>query len=446
MIGTQAGNRVVIERGTEPEEADVSSLKMLPRLAWIDGLRGIAIGVVLLCHAGVWAGIPAESGLSRWLALGRAGVDLFFVLSGFCLFLPLIHVERSVSSEGAQKFSVRVAPFNLRRYARRRFLRIYPPYFAALLLTICVSALVYRYGGAGWWKVPFQSVFPVSSKSGVDVGAHLLLIHGFFPNYGHTLDGAYWSLSVEMQFYVLLPILVWLGRRYGVVRAIGIPILVTIVYRLVCKRYFPDFLLTEVGNEIGISRWAEFGAGMLAAYYLKRSGALLAKRIVHPAVDPELLMLRSPEATSLPLITLVALVAAICIERWRGQFFLLPLCWAAAFGLLIVLAGSELPMLRRVLSFRPLVKIGTISYSLYLLHGTVFRLMSILPSRAGWTLSMREIYFYGIGLPVTVLVSIAFYRCVELPFLRSRDTDSVRPLAQARTDLPSGADSKMANT
>jgi len=68
MIGTQAGNRVVIERGTEPEEADVSSLKMLPRLAWIDGLRGIAIGVVLLCHAGVWAGIPAESGLSRWLA------------------------------------------------------------------------------------------------------------------------------------------------------------------------------------------------------------------------------------------------------------------------------------------------------------------------------------------------------------------------------------------
>ena len=120
------------------------------RLEWIDGLRGIAVAVVIVFHAGVWGGIPNTNRLMHFLVYGRLGVDLFLVLSGFCLYYPLVK-----QGDGTTK------SLNLKEYAHRRIRRIIPPFYAAMLCMVIASYLMYQFGGHCWWHQPFQDVFPL---------------------------------------------------------------------------------------------------------------------------------------------------------------------------------------------------------------------------------------------------------------------------------------------
>ena len=203
-------------RASSPASASTSSSDSSPvshpsqisgaggnRLAYIDGLRGLAVAGVVLVHARTWS----AAGISwlNFLSLGRAGVDLFLVLSGFCLFLPLVK-----QGDGS------VRALNLREYIHRRARRICPPYYAALFISIVTCYLTFRFAGPSWWTEPFQNLFPLNSLSGVgNLVTHLTLSHGLINRYAHGIDGAFWSLSLEVQFYTLLPLLVWIARRYS---------------------------------------------------------------------------------------------------------------------------------------------------------------------------------------------------------------------------------------
>lgn len=190
------------------------------RIGYIDGLRAVAVLSVVADHA--WR-VP----------LGTAGVQLFFVLSGFCLSYPAL----------AKLFTDGSAAFNVVGYAARRIVRIVPPYWIAIGLCIVMASL-----GASlpiWiprevtpWDVIGQALF-------LDKDVNLL-------------NRAFWTLTVEFRWYFIFPIALWLWTRSP--RAFFVAMTALIVGAQATRLYTPDlevlpaFMLGIVAASMHVSR------------------------------------------------------------------------------------------------------------------------------------------------------------------------------------------------
>src|SRR5262249_7121156 len=105
-----------------------------------------------------------------------------------------------------------------------------------------------------------------------DVLAHLTLTHTLFPDTFYSLNGAYWSLGLEWQLYLGLPLLIWGIRRFGMVPTIAFAIVVNVLYRIglfvaMQRGVIPaqSALAISVLPNLFLGRWAEFAFGMVAA-------------------------------------------------------------------------------------------------------------------------------------------------------------------------------------
>ncbi len=156
----------------------------------MDGLRFVAIGMVILFHLNGY--LTAKSPIYRaappqsdWLAqsalVGFRGVELFFVISGFILGLPF-----------AAHYVKGVAPVNLRKYYLRRLTRLEPPYIVALFLLLGLAVLMHAAPPAGFYP---------------HFGASLLYLHSLIYGTFSPAMGVAWSLEIEVQFYLLVPLL-----------------------------------------------------------------------------------------------------------------------------------------------------------------------------------------------------------------------------------------------
>jgi peptidoglycan/LPS O-acetylase OafA/YrhL len=165
-------------------------------LGYLDGLRGLAALFVVFHHAYFQVGgqsyiTGAIGSLSKVFSYGRYPVDLFIVLSGFCLMLPIVKGDGTLRG-GALNFF------------RRRAWRILPTYYLALLFSWALGASIisqplgYLWGGS----------VPVSGKS---ILTHLLLVHDIFGD-NTNINYAFWSIAVEWRIYFLFPLLVPWGR------------------------------------------------------------------------------------------------------------------------------------------------------------------------------------------------------------------------------------------
>ena len=168
-------------------------------IAALDGLRGLAVLLTMVDHI-FWAetitvpqllhpsqplNLLAFSATELWRDVGETGVELFFVLSGFLLFMPY---ARTIL--GLQKYP------STGKFYIRRALRILPAYWASLILIII-------------WLEP-QFLVPSYLA---DVGSHLLLVHDYSQATKMSINGPFWTLAVESHFYLLLPLLAWMLWR-----------------------------------------------------------------------------------------------------------------------------------------------------------------------------------------------------------------------------------------
>ncbi len=170
-----------------------SGEKLIPE---VDGLRFLAILPVVLHHLQIFVtersptpflDTPWSRLLQDVIRQGRYGVDLFFVLSGFILALPFARAARG-----------RGNPVNLKRYYLRRLTRIEPPYVVSLLLLFALSALVKGADTA-------RALLP-------NLGASLLYVHTLLLGENSRINSVAWSLEVEVQFYLVVPLLVHVFR------------------------------------------------------------------------------------------------------------------------------------------------------------------------------------------------------------------------------------------
>src|SRR5258706_538487 len=180
----------------------------------LDGLRGVAILLVLVLHFAPYApGLQAPTVLLdrlylRVSGIGWTGVDLFFVLSGY-LITGILYDTR-----GSKHY--------FRQFYARRFLRIFPLYYVALALFLIILP----------WPHSFDSVIRELRGDAVWYWTYLYNMRvaatGFLPS---SALGHFWSLAVEEQFYLIWPIVVlWLGRKHLIVTCA-----VAVVAALACR-------------------------------------------------------------------------------------------------------------------------------------------------------------------------------------------------------------------
>jgi len=332
----------------------------------IDGLRAIAVLPVVLYHANL-------AGLSG----GFVGVDVFFVISGF-LICSLIAKE------------LERGDFSVLRFYERRCRRILPALFAMFAVTSLLAALVLMPPDlAGFGRSLLSSIAFVSN-------VYFWKVSGYFDGQAefkpllHT-----WSLSVEEQFYLVVPYLL-----------MGI----CVYFR---KRYLL-FLVPIAIVSLVLSDWAVSRAPS-AAFYLLPSrfweillGGLLA---VSGAAGPA----RRPVREAVALIGLFGVLFASFFysdeTRFPGYTALLP-CLGAA---LIIYAGNAgESLVGRLLSSSPLTFIGKISYSLYLWHWPLFALYRYRVARELTPLEAALIVALSFAL------AVASWHFVERPFRQAQ--------------------------
>ncbi len=358
-------------------------------LNFLDGMRGIAILGVFVFHAlraayGMdklpWAGMFRNFDASPSFLLlypatyGNAGVAVFFVVSGFCIHLSY---QRS-KSKGWKYF------FN------QRFFRIYPIYLLATL----VFFFIWPWGDFNLGN--FQRITQLVS--------HILLIHNWGESTFYGINASFWSIAVEVQLYLIYPLLVWLTTRLGwrkslvlaAVSEIGI-IVGSSVYKMRFGDSFPTFI---TGSPFAFWLSWSFGAYLAECYLQGRTSRLFAARIELVAIVAILLPFFK---LTTPFVFLsFAWLAAITIERlivakWSGPDSpegLLGRCWSHLGAL------------------------GMVSYSFYLIHqpmiGLTNRVLNyVLPG----TISHQLLSFcvYVSSYPIVYFISLLIYKRIEQP-------------------------------
>jgi peptidoglycan/LPS O-acetylase OafA/YrhL len=350
------------------------------RLEGCESLRGLAIVLVFAYHfLGSLVGYAPrpDAGFSSALLFGGAvGVDLFFVLSGFLLSLPYWQGNS----------------LNVPRYAANRALRILPMYYVMIVAGVLWT---------GDWRHGLQAA--VFQNIGLLGLAAFSLV--------------WWSLVVEAQFYVALPVTVWLARtRAGRAFLCVCLAAASYAYIRIAAPHPSAFWASQRDTLLG--RWPQFGVGCLAAWAHDRFGDTLQRMSISR---------RRWAGTAVALVSLLALNALTWVGLRRfgaaqASLWFVHALYASILWAIFMVAVIDLwPVGRRLVINPVLHRLGIWSYSIYLTHAVfmvfVFLRLGIAASPAQLRHPGRNVLML-VGLStVTLAVSALTYRWIERPFL-----------------------------
>ncbi len=414
-----------------PASAPTSFLPPRLRLDYLDGLRGLAALYVVMHHA--YYGLTAEqtlpplaAKLTYWLYLGHSAVDIFIVLSGYCLMLPVVRAGRLSGGTG--------------EFVRRRARRILPPYFAALGLSLLAIALLPALRDlshpSALWNVSLPAFTP-----GVII-SHLLLVQNFIPDWHSKIDYPMWSVATEWQIYFLFPlVLLPIWKRAGSAAAVTIAFVIGLVplflffgrFSGVSPQFLGLFALGMAAADLNFSQkpscfrfrerlpWGGLSAGLLAV--------LILVSVKHSSW-PEAVAFKDILVGAATACLLVACTRALT-RRHETATNQRPERGHASFAL-------------RLMESRPAVWLGTFSYSLYLVHAPVLALCqaALRPQHLSPTLGLGVML--AAGVPLCLLVSYGFHLAFEKPFLSRALVQAEKKLAEKKLAEKKLAEKKLA--
>lgn len=325
----------------------------------IQGLRSIAVLSVIIFHLN-----------KHWLPGGFVGVDMFFVISGFLITGIILTRKRENN-------------FSLSSFYTSRIKRIVPAYLAMIIVVTLFAAVLF---------VPKDfDVFGQSVKSALYFNSNTFFArqHDYFGPASHELPLLHtWSLGIEMQFYLLLPaLLLFTPRRW----------------------LAPSLLMLTAA----LLAWSEFclhGENQQRVYF-----SLLAR--VPEFLFGSLAALIPRTQVSIRTNNLIAIAGALLIAGsftfiTEGHTFpglmAIPVCLGTALLLM-----NRCSPINRILSLRPFVLIGTLSYSLYLWHWPILAGIRYLSSTYELP-PLAAVTF----IALTGMLGYVSYRWVESPFRR----------------------------
>lgn len=353
--------------------------KVIPegRFAFVDALRGLAALVVVLFHAMEGGHIPnLEKVMPAWvkfaLSHGNQGVAIFFVLSGFVIAHSLytVHVTTPIAA----------------RFMARRSIRLDPPYWAAIVVAIAfgtVSSIV----------VPGKTLFGLSSGQ---VLAHLFYLQDIlgYP----SLNTVFWTLCLEVQFYLLYVAMLLIARNDPDSPRQGAAAPTILVVAAIASLLWPTGVVTSpLWRGSFLPLWHGFLVGALA-YWSWRNRSLVP-------------------------VLLATIAILILFTKWNPFSIT---CAMTAFALWGVACSGSI---KRALDWRWLQFLGAISYSLYLLHnpitGASFRVGYMITGQGFWW----ELIWWFLSLAACILSAYALWWLVERPSIGLARRLKLRPVA-----------------
>ena len=350
------------------------------KLPAIDVLRGVAALGVAWYHSRVdlWVGFKAiqadpgaysafDQGLSFLsLPISQMGsmVMLFFVLSGFCIHLP-------VASKG-------LTP-NWRAYAVRRLLRIYPAYLATVLFCFLAALIFFNRLNGQFIEISLYAASAAMIQNWVFSGTQV------------AMNPSLWTIPIEVEFYLVYPLLLWLFRRFGLRAAVA--------FTLFC---------TGIGATLFYLGYGQSTVTFFKYVIIWNSGAWLAEAYARS---------RLRRWSKWHFMGMVGTAVVTMILGLAGvNVFYLHYGWALCSFLLLlwVLGPGATVFSSNQWWVQPLVFTGTVFYSLYLIHFPLFKLAG-----AAWfqLYGSKPESFLVPTLATVLAVPLAwvFYRWIELP-------------------------------
>jgi len=363
------------------------------RIPELDGLRGVAVLLVLFHHFVMYSGMTrnvlAEKIVQNLAGSAWTGVDLFFVLSGFLITGIL--------------YDTKTQPGYFRNFYSRRALRIFPLYFGFVALSLLAAPVLLSpedgqqlVEAQGWFWAYMTNIY--------------IVVEGRWPDPQHL--NHFWSLAIEEQFYLIWPLAVLaLSRRHLVRLAVG------------C-----------MATALFLRITAPFGMSALDAYVLlpTRMDSLAAGALVALLVrsDDGLRVLKT---WSLPgfFVSMGILFALFC-RKWGLSesdpfvvtfgYTLIALAAASLIGFIVT--AERRTWVHRLLTMGWLTKMGLYSYGLYVLHHQIVILLrdtgfaaTLFPELFGSTLP-GLLVFAAVASALSIGLAVLSYHYWELPFLR----------------------------
>lgn len=380
--------------------ATATPARILPaRLVSIDALRGVAAIGVVLYHTNATPGVDRSllwgDAVDAAMFLGKYGVWLFFVISGFCIHLQWARAQVQPDAR----------PLKFGEFWRRRIRRLYPPYLVTLAFYIAlrVSTGALQLDGLSAWQVFL----------------HLFMLQNLDPRALSTMNNVYWTLAVEEQLYLLYFVFLAIRQRWGWGAALAAGAAARVGWFALALVLHRGWGVDIIVSQAAMVQWIIWILGALsveAAFGLVRL----------PAVVKNL--------TVAGVLLAGASLAVWAQNYWMGPglpndliWFGSEVVWGAGFFVLVNWA-VEREQRGALLSLWPgavkwFAGVGVFSYSLYLTHEIVE--WHAWPVAAQWLEDSGRLLPHVVVAAVLLAVCLAFARAFfavfEKPFLsRSR--------------------------
>jgi peptidoglycan/LPS O-acetylase OafA/YrhL len=360
------------------------------RIPALDGLRGVAILLVLLCHAVFEAIQPASKFFSRLIMAGRltwSGVDLFFVLSGFLI--------------GGILFDVKSSPRYFKTFYIRRAYRILPLY--SILIGVFSLRYLTPHASSGALGGFANSLIPWLAYATLTQNCWMAAIGGL----GAPSLSATWSLAVEEQFYLTVPFLIRKIERAQLAR-----VLIGIVIAAPLLRTLINF---------------GFAHGQTACFVLTlcRADALslgvLSAALVRSERGWQYLLSHRSQLGWVTGILFVGLIPLTILDvRLNTPIVTVGFSWLAFFytGTLLIAVSDASSTIHRILCTRMLMQLGTLAYATYLFHNPCMEICGRIFVRFGYTSAWQQHAAGFLGVAVALALAKLSWEIFEKPLLR----------------------------
>ncbi|USK26517.1 acyltransferase [Bacillus sp. CMF21] len=354
-------------------ELNIKHNDKLPKnLEALTSFRFVAALLVFIFHAGMLAEFQ----------LGYLGVSFFFILSGFILSY---NYERKLSN---------INEFQLKRFYIARISKIYPIHLLTFLLAI-----------------PYYFFIPLKHEPILYVFqalTNVALIHSFIPFGNISFNGVSWSLSNELFFYAMFPLLLIYSLKKI---KNGLKTLIIVISLWLTMVFVYTFLLSN-GNistwfsyYFPVTRLFEFYVGIIAGLLFIRYSSKIEVKFSKFI------------CTMLELLSIVSIIAIVKFSVNIDQNLRYGLIFLPACTFLIFIFGIQKGLLSSFMSSKKLCYLGQISFSFYMIHNLVLSYIFYL-----WSPNINKSLLMGICLIITIILSSILFHFFEEPMrLRIRD-------------------------
>lgn len=347
----------------------------------IDGLRFVAVLLVVLSHISIYLlqysqgnsdAILTEPVAIEFERFG-AGISIFFVISGFILAVPF-----------AEQYIFNQQPVNIKRYYLRRLTRLEPPYIIVLCALFVVTIFF------------FQTEF---SDALQHFFASLFYVHNIIYDRRSTINPVAWTLEIEVQFYLLMPLLakIFSLKNHTLRRVI-----------LIVAVFASSWLY---GHNQSIFQQYHLDISLFTYLHVFLTGILLADIYV---VNKELI--KAGKNYFFDVFGMIALIAIIQYTDFR-DLMISTIVLLSYFVLFVALFRGKI--LNRFFTATPVIIIGGMCYSIYLLHyAIIYLFMNYVTGRFITNDYHTDLLIQCIILlPIVLIISSIFFAFFERPFM-----------------------------